>query len=63
MRIEAISFQTLREIIDNNFPFPPEFGRPFFVLGASQDAWMPFWLKAYARLEHIVLRLKLTYLI
>jgi hypothetical protein len=49
MRIEAISFQIyniFREIIENNFPFPPEFGRPFFVLGASQDAWMPFWLKA-----------------
>jgi hypothetical protein len=33
MRIEAISFQIysfniLREIIENNFPFPPEFGRP-----------------------------------
>jgi hypothetical protein len=31
--IEAISFQIylfniLREIIENNFPFPPEFGRP-----------------------------------
>jgi hypothetical protein len=37
----------LREIIENNFTFPPEFGRPFFVLGASQDAWMPFWLKAW----------------
>jgi hypothetical protein len=35
-----------REIIENNFPFSPEFGRPFFVLGASQDAWTPFWLKA-----------------
>ena len=35
IRIEAISFQIyfryiniLREIIENNFPFPPEFGRP-----------------------------------
>jgi hypothetical protein len=35
MRIEAISFQTyflginiLREIIENNFPFLPEFGHP-----------------------------------
>jgi hypothetical protein len=31
MRFEAISFQIynlLREIIENNFPFSPEFGRP-----------------------------------
>ena len=37
----------LREIIENNFPFSREFGRPFFVLWASQDAWTPFWLKAW----------------
>jgi hypothetical protein len=54
MRIEAILFQIyfryiniLREIIENNFPFPPEFGHPFFVVGASQDAWTPFWLKTW----------------
>ena len=45
MRIEAILFQIyiniLREIIENNFAFPQNLGvqrRPFFVLGASQDA-------------------------
>jgi hypothetical protein len=41
MRIEAICFRhinILREIIENISPFPPEFGRPFFILGASQDA-------------------------
>ena len=57
MRIEAISFQIYnihREIIENNFPFPPEFGRPnwhpFFVIGASQDALLA---KSLLQIEQI----------
>ena len=42
-------FNILREIIENNFPFRPEFGHPLFILGASQDACTPFWLKACTR--------------
>ena len=41
MRIEAISFQIyikiLREIIENKFPFPPEFGRPKASIFHSRD--------------------------
>jgi hypothetical protein len=42
-------FNIFREIIENNFPFPPEFGCPkasIFGSGVSRDAWMPFWLIA-----------------
>ena len=33
--------------------------RPFFVLGASQDAWTPFWLKACLHVANIANSLQL----
>jgi hypothetical protein len=48
MRIEAISLisdisNLLREIVENNFPFPPEFGHPKASIFRSRgDPWMPF---------------------
>jgi hypothetical protein len=41
MRIEAISFQIYREIIENNFPFPPEFGGVPGRLGALLAKSLP----------------------
>jgi hypothetical protein len=43
--------------------FPQNLGvqrRPFFVLGASQDAWTPFWLKACMHALKCATRLSLT---